>query len=37
MTNMPWIFAVVFMSVFAVLVTFAVIWLMSQGPMHRHK
>jgi heme/copper-type cytochrome/quinol oxidase subunit 4 len=37
LTNMPWTFVVVFATIFAVITISAVIWLMSQGPSHRHK
>ena len=36
-TNMPWTFVVVFATIFAVVMSAAVFWLMSQGPSHRHK
>ena len=33
----PWTFVVVFATIFGVILTFAAIWLTSQGPLHRHK
>jgi hypothetical protein len=36
-TNMPWTFAVVFVTIFAVILIFAVIWVRSQSPRDRHR
>jgi hypothetical protein len=36
MTNMPWTFVVVFMTIAVVILTFAAIWVMSHGSGHRH-
>lgn len=35
--NMPWIFAVVFISLFALIVAFALVVMVKNGPTHRRK
>jgi hypothetical protein len=35
--NMSWVFAVVFISILAMIVAFALLWVADHDPMHRHK
>jgi len=37
MGSTSWTFTVLFATIFAILLIFAVVWLTSQGPIHREK
>jgi len=37
LVNMPWVFAVVFIAIFALVLAFAVAAVVKNGPTHRQK
>ena len=37
MLNMPWIFAVIFFTIFLVIVSFAILAISERGPTHRKR